>query len=87
MTSHELARKLLEMPDVMVTVRGYEAGVNEVLRVWPAAPLALDVEDSPDIYGRHKYERHTGTFDNAEGCSRVPAIHIGEFTREEREDE
>jgi hypothetical protein len=35
MTAHELARMLLDGPDLPVYVRGYEAGINDVSGVHP----------------------------------------------------
>ena len=43
MTTHELARKLLEGPDVRVVVRGYEGGVNDVSEISEPSPIALNI--------------------------------------------
>lgn len=56
MTTHELARRLLDGPDCMVTVRGYEGGVYEVMHVEEPHPLSLDVHSAEDWYfGPHEY--------------------------------
>ncbi len=68
MTAHELARRLLAMPDLMVTVRGYEDGVDEVTVIGPPAPLRLKAY-SQWYYGEHEYVN--------EGTTRViQAIHL-----------
>ncbi len=54
MTSHELAKKLLEMPDVIVTVSGYEGGVDELTSIEPVKELHLNVNDAW-YYGKHEY--------------------------------
>lgn len=74
MTAHELARRLLLMPDVMVTVRGYEGGVNEVNMVYDADTLIIDFNDAWD-YGKHEYEHDYYKGDKPE-LKRVQAIHI-----------
>lgn len=71
MTAHELARRLLAGPDLMVTVRGYEGGENEIERVSPPANLLLDYWESPFIFGQHEY----GEPDNEHRS--VSAISIG----------
>jgi hypothetical protein len=55
MTTHELARILLEGPDLMVTVRGYEGGVDEITTINPPAPIHLEVWEGHDYCGRHEY--------------------------------
>ncbi len=57
MTSHELAHRLLEGPDLMVTVRGYEGGVNEVTSILEPMDIHLNLHDE-GYYGTHEY--HTG---------------------------
>ena len=54
MTAHELARQLLAGPDLMVTVRGYEDGVDEINTVEPPKPLILNKYDAW-YYGDHEY--------------------------------
>lgn len=56
MTSHELARKLLAGPDLMVTVRGYEGGVDEVQFILKSEPINLNVNEEW-YYGKHEYHR------------------------------
>ena len=72
MTSHELARKLLELPDVMVTRSGYEGGVNEITRVNNPQTLTLNVNDSW-YYGKHEYQND---YDNTPEMKTCAAIHI-----------
>lgn len=78
MTAHELAKKLLELPDVMVTVSGYEGGVNEVQGTNEPAILALNVHEEW-YYGKHEYVYPNMDFEPKEtkGKERVQAIHIG----------
>jgi hypothetical protein len=50
-TAHELARKLLEGPDVLVLVRGYEGGYDAA-----SVPETKSVMHQPDaswFYGRY----------------------------------
>lgn len=75
MTAHELARALLALPDVPVTVHGYEGGVNIVTRVREASPLSLNVhDDSTWYYGNHEYWSEYESHPNHEA---ILAIHIG----------
>jgi hypothetical protein len=77
MTSHELARKLLEGEDVMVTVRGYEGGVNEINTIYPVDTLYLNV-NTEGYYGKHEYDTPSGDYaDEYKGKETVRAIHIG----------
>lgn len=56
MTAHELARKLLEGPDLMVTVRGYEVGVDEIINISEPRELSLNVYPEEDWWcGRHSH--------------------------------
>jgi hypothetical protein len=71
MTSHELAKKLLELPDVMVTVRGYEGGVDEIRFVNTPRELALDVNEEW-YYGKHEYV----DYDKHEDKQKIQAIAI-----------
>ena len=82
MTAHELARVLLEGPDLMVTVGGYEGGVNEIERVRPPRPIHLNI-NTGWYYGKHDYHedgRCIGSGDvNLEASHAAPedqAIHI-----------
>lgn len=70
MTSHELAKKLLELPDYPVTVSGYEGGVN----------IVDNVHDEW-YYGKHEYKREGGLYDSEEVKDKeiIQAIHIGSF--------
>ena len=56
MTAHELAIVLLAGPDLMVTVRGYEGGVDEVAVVHAPCPIHLG-HNSQSYYGAHEYHR------------------------------
>jgi hypothetical protein len=51
MTTHELAKKLLELPDVMVLTDGYEGGVDEITKITPTK-IKLNVHDEW-YYGNH----------------------------------
>ncbi len=55
MTSHELARQLLEGPDLLVTIRGYEYGVNEVTGICPPPLLHLEANKGSKWCGLHEY--------------------------------
>lgn len=78
MTSHELAKILLAGPDHMVTVRGYEGGVNEITTVCPPQLLRLHVNNEW-YYGKHEYHHNDSHWD----CTffghqtHAVAIHIG----------
>lgn len=80
MTSHELARKLLSMEDLPVTVRGYEGGVDIVETVSEPATLMLDRYDEW-YYGKHEYFYSSGNLqedvDNLRLIKKVQAIHLG----------
>lgn len=54
MTAHELARKLLALPDVPVTVRGYEGGVNIVGEVCAPRRYRAYPEEAW-YYGKYDY--------------------------------
>jgi succinyl-CoA synthetase beta subunit len=73
MTAHQLAHKLLAMPDVLVTVRGYEGGVDSVESVEEPKELALNC-NSEWYYGKHEYTAEYKPFDDK---VKVQAIHIG----------
>lgn len=60
MTAHELARKLLEGEDLLVTVRGYEGGVDEVGYVQDPQPIHYDA-NTEWYRGRHEYHEGEGT--------------------------
>lgn len=75
MTSHELARKLLEMDDLPVTVSGYEGGVDFIKGIAKPQDLKLDVHDAW-YYGKHEY-----VYDDKENTTAfkvIKAIHVGE---------
>ena len=56
MTAHELARKLLGGPDLLVTRRGYEGGVHEITTVVSPCPIHIDIHSrSGSYYGPHEY--------------------------------
>jgi len=83
MTAHELARTLLEGPDLMVTVRGYEGGVDEVGYVKPPTPIHYDAH-TESYYGRHSYHEDDHFMLMCEVCDidniEIPetlAIHLG----------
>ncbi len=72
MTSHELARKLLEGPDLMVTVRGYEYGVDEIRKINPPEILCVNVNSS-GVAGDHDlYVNCNGDTDH----DHIRAIHL-----------
>ena len=55
MTTHELARLLLDGPDLMVTRRGYEGGVHEIAVVQLPRPIHLNANGSRSYVGPHEY--------------------------------
>lgn len=55
MTAHELAHKLLSGPNTMVTVRGYEGGVDEIHRVYVPRTIHLNAHSPQSYYGEHEY--------------------------------
>lgn len=75
MNSHELARKLLSMEDLPVTVRGYEGGVNIITTVTEPKLLALDVYEEW-YYGKHEYTDE-GMGMDLDAHNLVRAIHVG----------
>ena len=77
MTAHELARRLLEGPDLMVTVNGYEDGVDEINTVSEQS-LHLNV-NSAWYYGRHGdcNSPYCAICFDAPGTPTVKSIHIG----------
>lgn len=66
MTAHTLAQQLLKGPDVLVTVAGYEGGVDEITTVVPPRPLHLRVNRDDSYYGDHSY--HTEDRNARECC-------------------
>jgi hypothetical protein len=54
MTTHELAKQLLDGPDLMVTIPGYEGGVNEVETINKPTPILLN-KHTEWYYGKHEY--------------------------------
>lgn len=82
MKAHELAKLLLAGPDLMVTVRGYEGGVDEITSVSPPECIKLNEHDAW-YYGKHEYKDKTD-YDcksdeewNAIASTMNKAIHIG----------
>lgn len=73
MTTHELARKLLETEDVMVTVRGYEGGVNEINTIGDSEELCLNTS-TEWYYGKHGDCNEYGS--NPCSHKKVKAIHL-----------
>jgi hypothetical protein len=74
MTAHQLARKLLEGPDVMVTVRGYEGGVDEITGIQKPEELILNFHDKDSwYYGNHEYNQYD---EKETHHTTVQAIHI-----------
>lgn len=61
MTAHELAHKLLELPDLPVTVRGYESGVNIISEVKEPCPIHLDIHQEA-YYGKHEYHKEENPY-------------------------
>lgn len=57
MNAHELARKLLEGPDLPVYVRGYEGGVDDIGLIEPIE-VVRDAYSDTSYYGAHD---HYGT--------------------------
>ena len=72
MTSHELARKLLEGPDLLITVPGYEGGVDEITRIAEPSKLMLN-RNEEWYYGKHEYQRE---WDEEITNPIIMAIHI-----------
>ena len=56
MTTHQLATRLLAGPDCMVTINGYEDGVDEITHIIPVARLTRDAHDER-YYGKHEYDQ------------------------------
>jgi hypothetical protein len=76
MTAHELARQLLAGPDLMVTRRGYEGGVEEITDVMEPTALALDLYVGREWVGRHNYVDYPEDGPIYEGCTIISAIHL-----------
>lgn len=66
MTAHELANHLLVGPDLPVTIRGYEGGVEIIDHIAAPAPIHLNV-NSEWYYGEHEY--HDTTLGSCSHCS------------------
>lgn len=75
MTSHELARKLLEMPDLPVTIHGYEGGVNFIETVNQPEELCLNYYQEW-YYGKHSYRDYDLDEEEGKTYEKVQAIHI-----------
>lgn len=54
MTTHELAKLLLDGPNVMVTIDGYEGGTREVKKIDKLCKLHLNINEK-GYYGEHEY--------------------------------
>ena len=79
MTTHELARKLLEGPDLLVTRRGYEGGVTEITIVAPECLMHLNVHSPRSYCGPHEYHTADGCvvcYDDDVVLPVIRAIHI-----------
>lgn len=74
MTAHELAKKLLEGPNLMVTVRGYEGGVDEITTVSEPEDMMLNYNEAW-YYGKHEYMTYNK--ENERGCKITKAINLG----------
>lgn len=76
MTSHELARALLELPDLQVTIRGYEGGVNFINHLSAPRELVLNAHEE-GYYGAHEYmSDYPEDYPEYEKLEKVQAIHI-----------
>lgn len=69
MTAHELARRLIEGPDLIVTVRGYEEGSDEINTIEQPKELNLNYF-TVWYYGNHSYTR------SSDECIKVQAINL-----------
>jgi hypothetical protein len=72
MTSHDLARKLLELPDLLVTVRGYEDEVDEIQHI-------EQVQIHPDEWSGFSYYGDHGLCWGKDRCDKkihVTAIYL-----------
>lgn len=91
MTTHALAKLLLAELDVVVVVRGYEGGVNEVKRV-EAVQLIWEEHKNMDFFGLHErtnaeeiaYKREWDT-DQFTVVGAVEIVGDSEVMLEERE--
>ena len=54
MTTHELAKKLLEGPNLLVTISGYEGGSNEITHISEPREIHLSVYTAW-YYGEHEF--------------------------------
>lgn len=73
MTSHELAKKLLSMPDIPIVTDGYEGGYYEIKNEPKQDSFHLNVNDDW-YYGQHEKADHY----NCEGkCEVKEMIYIG----------
>lgn len=53
MTSHELAKRLLEGPDILILVEGYEGGYTDKIKIEEPKEFCLNVNTSW-YYGEHE---------------------------------
>lgn len=80
MTAHELANLLLEGPDLMVTVSGYEGGVTEIEGIDPPQSIHLNAHLTEWYYGDHEYcdeHLYCPFCEDAPKHELSSAIHIG----------
>lgn len=63
MTTHELAKKLLEGPDVMAVVSGYEGGLNEINGINIPIKIKLHVHEEWYL-GDHEVKTEDDNDDN-----------------------
>lgn len=77
MTAHELARLLLDGSDLLVTIEGYEGGVNRLTNVDQPTPIHLGIHTTEWYMGNHEYCQGTFCAYNDDGCVELPqAIHL-----------
>ena len=55
MTAHELAKLLLDGPDLMVTRRGFEGGAHEITNIDSPVPIHLNMNGPGSYCGPHEY--------------------------------
>lgn len=80
MTTHELAKALLEGPNLPCTRRGYEGGVEVISHIGTPTPIHFNVH-TEWYYGSHEYHKNEECYheDELDGTHLAPtelAIHI-----------
>lgn len=75
MTTHELAKILLEKPDVMAIVSGYEGGFNEILKVNEPEAIILNV-NSECYMGQHEFKSSAFFFEDENNKQETMAVLI-----------